>query len=220
MDPVRSHYQRLGVTPDATTDEIRSAYRALAARLHPDRQGDADDHDRAFAERRMREINESWHVLQDPARRLAYDRDRRARANGTRPAAASTSASTSAASRADVSRDGVEGGHDLVDVLPPMTAAQAGVFRHLPWVVALLVLGLIFVVSAYANHEPDTTPAARVPTVGECIDVTSGPSTTIVGCDGPHEFEIVARVDDVGSCPAGTEPRRLGRDGRFDCLRS
>ena len=67
--PSSSHYQRLGVRPSASTEEIGQAYRRLARRLHPDRQQTASPAERRLAERRMREVNEAWAVLRDPRRR-------------------------------------------------------------------------------------------------------------------------------------------------------
>ncbi len=63
-----NHYERLGVGPDATTAELRTAYRTLARRFHPDA---ADAPDDACA--RMVELNEAWSVLSDQYRRRAYD---------------------------------------------------------------------------------------------------------------------------------------------------
>lgn len=207
-----SHYQRLGVTPAASTEELRAAYRALVARLHPDRLHGAAAGDREFAERRMREVNEAWRVLQDPARRRAYDQERRALADRPRPASGAVRAR--AATPAPRDED-----DDLVDVLPPMTALQAGLFRHLPWVLIAVLLVGIFVVTAYADRgRDDPQPASRRAVVGDCLDVPGGTATTIVPCAGPHEFRIVARVPRADECPAGTEARRLGTDTRFDCL--
>ena len=60
------HYGRLGVTRTATHDEIRSAYRRLAQRLHPDTHG-------GVVSAEMVAINEAWRVLSDKGRRSAYD---------------------------------------------------------------------------------------------------------------------------------------------------
>jgi curved DNA-binding protein CbpA len=68
------HYRALGVARDASAADIRRAYLRLARRFHPDRQATIDVLDRDAAERRMREVNEAWSVLSDPARRSAYDR--------------------------------------------------------------------------------------------------------------------------------------------------
>ena len=60
------HYGRLGVTRTATHAEIRSAYRRLAQRLHPDTHG-------GVVSAEMVAINEAWRVLSDKGRRSAYD---------------------------------------------------------------------------------------------------------------------------------------------------
>jgi hypothetical protein len=63
---VTTHYDLLGVGPDATVDEIQRAYRLLALRHHPDVAPDADA-------ATMAALNSAWHVLGDPVRRRAYD---------------------------------------------------------------------------------------------------------------------------------------------------
>jgi len=61
-----THYETLGVSRHATTTEIRIAYRAAARRAHPDTGGSAAT---------MQLVNDAWHVLGDPGRRAAYDRE-------------------------------------------------------------------------------------------------------------------------------------------------
>lgn len=61
-----THYEVLDVAESATEVELRTAYRAAARRSHPDSGGEVEA---------MRRLNEAWHVLQDPGRRAAYDRE-------------------------------------------------------------------------------------------------------------------------------------------------
>ena len=141
------HYRTLGVHPSASVEQIRSAYRDLARRLHPDHHRDATGPEASLAERRMREINEAWRVLQDPVRRGRYDADRLGRPAGpSRPGPAATAGT-------DLDTD------DLVDVGPPDLAARA--IHGLPWVLLIVVLGFIFVVTAYAGS--GTESPAGVP---------------------------------------------------------
>ncbi len=65
----RDYYEVLGVGRDASQDEIKRAFRALARKHHPDaNQGDPG------AEERFKELNEAYSVLSDSERRAAYDR--------------------------------------------------------------------------------------------------------------------------------------------------
>jgi molecular chaperone DnaJ len=61
-------YTLLGLTPEATTGDIKRAYRRLARKYHPD----INPGDRA-AEVRFRQIQEAYEILTDPERRRAYD---------------------------------------------------------------------------------------------------------------------------------------------------
>ena len=68
------YYTVLGVSPGATSPQIKKAYRTLAKRYHPDVNHGSD------AASRFREITEAYDTLIDPDRRRRYDRLR-----GTRP---------------------------------------------------------------------------------------------------------------------------------------
>lgn len=63
------YYQTLGVSRDADGTTIKSAYRKLAMKWHPDRNpGDAE------AEARFKAVGEAYECLKDPQKRAAYDR--------------------------------------------------------------------------------------------------------------------------------------------------
>jgi DnaJ-class molecular chaperone len=69
----KEYYRILGVSSEATPDEIKRAYRRLALENHPDRnRGDRR------AEERFKEISEAYGVLIDPEKRRQYDAFRRA----------------------------------------------------------------------------------------------------------------------------------------------
>jgi molecular chaperone DnaJ len=73
----RDYYKVLGVSPDASHEEIRKAYRQLAKRYHPDRAGGSK-----AAEERFKEINDAYSVLGDAEKRKQYDRLRQAGMRG------------------------------------------------------------------------------------------------------------------------------------------
>jgi DnaJ-class molecular chaperone len=56
-------YAALGVDPTATWAEIKAAYRALVAQLHPDRFVTATDEEQAAAAEQLAEVNVAYHAL-------------------------------------------------------------------------------------------------------------------------------------------------------------
>lgn len=66
---MRDPYEVLGVSPEATADEIKSAYRRLARRYHPD--VNPGDHE---AEEKFKDIGQAYSVLSDPEKRARFDK--------------------------------------------------------------------------------------------------------------------------------------------------
>lgn len=62
------YYKILGINKDATPDEVRKAFRTLAAKYHPDRNKDDPT-----AEAKFKQINEANSILSDPDKRAEYD---------------------------------------------------------------------------------------------------------------------------------------------------
>ncbi|HPS41996.1 MAG TPA: molecular chaperone DnaJ [Anaerolineaceae bacterium] len=63
----RDYYEVLGVNRNASAEELKSAFRSLARKYHPDMNKEAD------AEEKFKEINEAYAVLSDEDKRRAYD---------------------------------------------------------------------------------------------------------------------------------------------------
>jgi curved DNA-binding protein len=61
------YYKTMGVSRDATQDEIKRAYRKLARKYHPDVTDDPE------GEKRFKEVGEAYAVLKNPEKRAAYD---------------------------------------------------------------------------------------------------------------------------------------------------
>ena len=72
----KDFYKELGVSSDASADEIKRAYRKLARDLHPDTNSDPS------AAERFKAVSEAHSVLSDAAKRKEYDETRRLFADG------------------------------------------------------------------------------------------------------------------------------------------
>ena len=63
----KDYYEVLGLNKNATDDEIKSAFRKLAKKYHPDLNKEPD------AEAKFKEVQEAYAVLSDPNKRKQYD---------------------------------------------------------------------------------------------------------------------------------------------------
>ena len=70
---MKDYYEILGVDKNATEDDIKKAYRKLAAKWHPDRWVNGTEEEKKNAEEKIKEINEANSVLSDPEKRKNYD---------------------------------------------------------------------------------------------------------------------------------------------------
>ena len=69
----RDYYEVLGVDKKASADEIKSAYRKLALKWHPDRWVSGTDAEKKTAEEHFKEAAEAYSILSDPDKRAKYD---------------------------------------------------------------------------------------------------------------------------------------------------
>ncbi|RVD90121.1 uncharacterized protein DFL_001097 [Arthrobotrys flagrans] len=77
------YYEVLGISPNATRDEIRKAYKVKALQTHPDRVP-VNHPDRPSRTRQFQLVNDAYYTLSDPTRRRDYDATRVHR-QSTRP---------------------------------------------------------------------------------------------------------------------------------------
>jgi hypothetical protein len=187
-----SHYGTLGVADGASPDEVRRAYLDLARQLHPDRWIDASPSEREDAGRRMQQLNEAWRVLGNPARRLAYDVERREAGRRSRVSPPTAVGERFAFSTGDLFVEDV----DDPDLLSRL-------LRALPWILVILGLGGIFVFTAYATSDNGVAPTGEGG--GGCIRKDGGRAVA-VDCEADGAQRVIIEVREVGECPAESEP--------------
>jgi curved DNA-binding protein CbpA len=74
--PIPDPYAILGVTPDATDDDLDHAFRSLVRQLHPDTRTPSELDADGDADQRLQELLTAYATLREPLRRAAYDRTR------------------------------------------------------------------------------------------------------------------------------------------------
>ncbi|CAH2058576.1 unnamed protein product [Thlaspi arvense] len=67
------HYQVLGVTRNATKQEVKDAFRRLAVKYHPDKHAQSPEHVRQNATVRFKIVSEAYEVLNDDRKRASYN---------------------------------------------------------------------------------------------------------------------------------------------------
>jgi molecular chaperone DnaJ len=194
-----THYDVLGITPEASRAEVRDAYRRLARTHHPDRAvaGSA-----APVERSMPEINEAYRVLHDPGRRAVYDAS--LRSGGPPTADRPAPPPPDVASAPPLRRDGPP-------YRGPVSVARDFRPGRIPW--RLVIGGVVATVAGLAVLSLLTEPAAE-PTpdgilrVGDCVEYQPDGDAAEVPCTGADDLVVRAFIPFDGTCPLLTEPHR------------
>jgi len=182
---IADHYQRLGVSQNASRDQIRDAYRELARRNHPDARGEAS----AAA---MAQINEAWRVLSDPDRRAVYDAQIRR-----------SYASTAMPGKPWMMRPTIE--REPVEEPPEIASAK------FPWrfmlVLATLGIGFVLVNAALTKPSQPVAPDNLIGS-GSCVNIAENGDAIEVPCDGSNDGVVASFRGDDPICPQGTEEHR------------
>jgi molecular chaperone DnaJ len=177
MATKRSHYDILGVTPSASPEDIRTAYRRLARLHHPDVSGV----DASASE--MAAINSAWSVLSDPVSRFNYDRQQQTSVGASRDAREETEATNEA-----------------------IRVKMTGPVR-IPWRGFLFfsLLGVVGVLTLHAFSKPSGPVRPDLLLVaGSCVDIDREQFVTEVSCDGPHDGSVRQLVAFDRECPSDT----------------
>jgi len=179
----------LGVSREATTAQVRAAFRRLARTHHPDTStsGSAES---------LAPINEAWRVLGDPVLRREYDRSLAA-----------------AASQTPQSGDR-EWGPDPVLEQPPESTFP---WRFLI-ALAIVGIGFV-VIGVFTYQPSKPGPPDNVLTVGSCVVLEENGDATEVNCDGDHDGVVDSLLVEGQLCPPDLEKHRDSQGlGEF-CIR-
>lgn len=178
------------MSSDASPEQIRAAYRALARVHHPDARG-------GDPSQQMAAINEAWRVLSDPARRAMYDAGLRTSPSTVGPTAT--------------------GVPPRFDPVARFTDPPRFPWR---FVVIASVVGAIGVVLLAALVDPpDPAPPDNLLAGGSCVVIQANGDAAEVPCTGPHDGVVEVLVPFDGTCPFGTEPHRDRQGMGIACVR-
>jgi hypothetical protein len=197
ISDIATHYEVLGVAPDAPTQAIRASYRARARLHHPDRvmpdRGVGEVGHDAIG---MVEINEAYRVLSDPGRRALYDRTLVAGSVGT------------------VDEDVVPPEDDSE---PARRAARSGRLlspegpARFPWkpmlVVAAVGSALVLVSAAFADPPGEEVPDGILRT-DSCVTIEPNGDAREVACTGEDDVVVELLIPTDAGCPVGMEAHR------------
>jgi len=188
----RSHYDVLGVVPEAPPEAIRESYRRLAREFHPDRTvGSAAGADR------MPQINEAYRVLSDPGRRAVYDAERR----GTpQPARSATTTTTDSPAYQFQYPDGP---------------------ARVPWR-GLLVASLIAIIAivGLAQFSNPSGPGAPdgILRNGDCVEILDNNDAKEIACTGSGDLVVRQFITPDAVCGNGYARHRDRQGMGFACV--
>lgn len=196
------------MTAQATTAEIREAYRRRARLLHPDHHGTENRSAQVAAAAEMARVNEAWRVLQDPGRRAAYDRSLRATPPRSSTSTQPPSNSARPAYGSDFVRDDDEDVDDFHYRYVRPTAGERTI-RMAPWIAIAVVMFVIFVATAVlaGTTADNSTPKVDTGhiTVGSCLLAEPGRPVASVPCSARHDGRAAAVIPIDQACPDGTD---------------
>lgn len=69
----KDYYKILGISKNATDDEIKKAYKKKALVHHPDRHSNSSDAEKKDNEKKFKDLGEAYSVLSDKSKRMRYD---------------------------------------------------------------------------------------------------------------------------------------------------
>lgn len=173
----KNHYEVLGISPTASTDDIRSAFRRLAREHHPDTSVHPN------SAKTMSEINRAWSVLSDPVKRFEYDRSLRSGEPSVK----------------SVHRES----QDFVHVSPTAPVYPA----RFPWrgILFFAVVAIVAVLVMHATAKPVGPEVPdNLLVAGSCIQIDTERFAREVSCMDSHDGIVRQLVALDKDCPSDT----------------
>jgi DnaJ domain len=177
------------VSPAASSEEIREAYRRAARAHHPDRHG-------PDASTRMAEVNHAWHVLRDPHRRRTYDLSLRVPPGVADQSVVAAPTSPSAA----------------------ITYPHASFPWRFLGVLAAMALAFV-VLGVLTASDPKPPTVDNVLTPGDCVALLANGDAAERLCTEPHDAVVELLVPTGEVCPGQSEPHRDQQGMGTACVR-
>jgi hypothetical protein len=221
-----TYYDVLGVSAEASHDEVKRAFTERALRYHPSRQAPDDP---AAAERaawRLREVNEAWETLRNPSARAAYDQ-------GLLPASSRELVGVGAAAIPAYDYGGTSAlfqEPEVAEIEPaddeeavPRTRAER-MWASAPMLLGGFVLFSLIVLAAVASRTDDAVDVQTQERLAKnaCVVVIGDetqPDVREVPCSAPHDGKVVSKVDIPQACPISTRNILLPAIEKSVCIR-
>jgi molecular chaperone DnaJ len=160
----RDPYEVLGVSRGATPEEIKAAFRRLAAQHHPDKNPDDPS-----AVNRFKEVNTAYQVLSDPQRRAMFDKFGQRAEDGGSPFGPNGPFAGGVVDISDIAVDGILG--DLLGVFGVGRGERGDLKKNLE---------ISFEEAAFGCEKP--LEYERIVTCGDCRGSMSAPGSTPEAC--------------------------------------
>jgi len=178
-----NYYEVLGVTPTASIEQIRSAYRDKVRIIHPDSAVVAS----STASLQMAEVVRAWSTLSDPLLKRAYDAEL-----------------FGADGRDDLDSED----DDLESILFPPTPIVPGHFPKslIGWILAIGIAGVL-VLNVLSDPVAPAKPDGLLQS-GSCVVIDANKLAVEVGCEVNHYGVVRQLIGFDMTCPSDTEAIR------------